>query len=94
MKARLLNYLEKLGAYVAQHWSADLVAYRLQQLFILVAHLLLLKWMFYTLSEAGSLPTMQVFLHFAGMAAYGGFLIRGTAYWAQRRYRQETQQGA
>ena len=66
------------------------IAYRLQQLFILLAHLLLLKWMFYALSESGALPTLQVMLHFTGMAVYGGLLIRGTAYWARRRYIKET----
>ncbi len=90
-KERLLQLLEKLGAYVAQKWTMDVVVYRLQQLFILLAHLILLKWMVYSLSEAGTLPVLEVLLHFTGMALYGGLLIRGTAYWAQHHYRKETQ---
>jgi hypothetical protein len=91
---RLLKYLEKTGAYLARHGTPDILIYRFQQLFILVAHLVLLKWMIYSLSESGTLPILHVLGHFVGMATYGGALIRGTAYWAQRRYRKETQQGA
>jgi hypothetical protein len=60
--------------------------YRLQQLFILLAHLLLLKWMFFTLSESGVLSMEKVLLHFTGMGLYGAALIRGTAFWARRHH--------
>jgi hypothetical protein len=91
VKEQLKTALENLGSFVARHWTADLVIYRLQQLFILLAHLVLLKWMVYALSESGTLATGEVLMHFTGMAVYGGLLIRGTAYWAQRRYLKENQ---
>jgi hypothetical protein len=63
--------------------------YRLQQLIILVLHLVLLKWMYFTLSNAGALSTTNVFYHFIGMSIMGGVLIRGTAYWAKHHYIKE-----
>ncbi|OUR98526.1 hypothetical protein A9Q84_03695 [Halobacteriovorax marinus] len=59
---------------------------RFQQLLILVLHLVLLRWIFYTLGNAGSMLTSEVLLHFAGIGTYGGFLIFGCAKWARRRY--------
>ncbi len=73
-----------------EFFRPEMLSYRLQQLGILVAHLMLLKWMIYALSESGTLSTMHVMLHFTGMALYGALLIRGTAYWARRRYIKET----
>jgi hypothetical protein len=66
--------------------------YRLQQLFILVAHLLLLGWIFQVLNHAGSWTMYQVFVHFTGMAAYGAMLIIGTSFWAKRLYIKEQKQ--
>lgn len=63
--------------------------YRLQQLFIVVAHFILLRWMIYTLQEAGALPFNNVLMHFLGMAVMGAGLIVGTAWWAKRRHQQE-----
>lgn len=63
--------------------------YRFQQLIILVLHLILLKWMYYTLSHAGTLPTQEVLYHFIGMSIMGALLIRGTAYWARHHYIKE-----
>ena len=63
--------------------------YRSQQLIILVLHLILLKWMFYTLSNSGRLPTAVVFYHFIGMSIMGALLIRGSAYWARHHYIKE-----
>jgi hypothetical protein len=63
--------------------------YRMQQLIILVLHLLLLKWMFYTLSHTGKMQTMEVFYHFLGMSLMGAALIRGSAYWANHHYVKE-----
>jgi apolipoprotein N-acyltransferase len=63
--------------------------YRIQQLIILVLHLILLKWMFYTLSNSGSLSTSVVFYHFIGMSIMGALLIRGSAYWARHHYIKE-----
>jgi apolipoprotein N-acyltransferase len=63
--------------------------YRLQQLIIFVLHLILLKWMFYTLSNSGRLSMTAVFYHFIGMSIMGAVLIRGTAYWARHHYVKE-----
>jgi apolipoprotein N-acyltransferase len=66
------------------------LVYRLQQLLILILHLVLLKWMMYALNNSGKYTTTEVMLHFAGMAIYGALLIRGCAWWAKRRYLKET----
>lgn len=63
--------------------------YRFQQLVIVVLHLILLKWMFYALTESGSMQTEQVLLHFLGMAVFGGLLIRGCAAWGKWHFEQE-----
>lgn len=64
--------------------------YRLQQLIILVLHLILLYWMYYTLTHSGIMTTAVVFYHFIGMSIMGAGLIRGTAYWAHHHYLKET----
>jgi apolipoprotein N-acyltransferase len=69
--------------------NRERVFYRLQQLFILIAHLLLLWWMLYTLREGGLLPVELVLAHFVGMSLYGALLIRGTAWWARHHFVQE-----
>ena len=63
--------------------------YRLQQLLILVLHLILLRWMFYTLANSGRFTMTEVFYHFIGMSVMGACLIRGTAYWARHHYVKE-----
>ena len=63
--------------------------YRGQQLIILVLHLVLLKWIFYTLSNAGRLQVVEVLYHFIGMSIMGALLIRGSAYWARHHYIKE-----
>ena len=63
--------------------------YRVQQVVIFILHLVLLKWMFYSLSETGSLPTTTVMMHFFGMSVYGALLIVGCAKWAKWHYEQE-----
>ncbi|MFA6236224.1 MAG: hypothetical protein WC635_02760 [Bacteriovorax sp.] len=63
--------------------------YRLQQLIILALHLILLKWMYYALSNSGRLSTAEVFYHFIGMSIMGALLIRGCAYWAKYHYMKE-----
>lgn len=78
-----------LKDYIAKTWTLKHLFYRAQQLFIILAHLLLLKWMLVTLSEAGHWSMTQVVGHFAGMALYGALLIRGTALWAQYHYSRE-----
>jgi apolipoprotein N-acyltransferase len=63
--------------------------YRLQQLIILILHLLLLWWIMTVLQNSGRYDTQTTMLHFVGMSLYGAFLIRGTAYWAQSHYVRE-----
>lgn len=67
------------------NWNGKRVTYRFEQCLIVLAHLLLLWWILYALNTMGPLPVEQVLLHFLGMAIYGTFLIRGTAYWSQKR---------
>ncbi len=69
--------------------TRDNLFYRFQQLIILLLHLFLLKWMFYTLSEAGTMSLGKVFAHFTGMALFGAFLIRGCAYWGRHHFLKE-----
>lgn len=63
--------------------------YRFQQFIILILHLILLRWMFYTLANSGSLPVKMVMYHFTGMSIMGALLIRGSAYWARHHYIRE-----
>lgn len=63
--------------------------YRTQQLIIFVLHLILLRWMFYVLSNSGRMQTLEVFYHFLGMSVMGALLIRGSAYWARHHYIKE-----
>lgn len=67
------------------------VFYRFQQLVILVLHLILLRWMYYTLTNSGRLSTEHVLYHFLGMSLFGALLIRGCAWWAQKHYLKENQ---
>ncbi len=63
--------------------------YRFQQFVIFILHLILLKWMYYTLTNSGRLSTEHVLYHFIGMSLFGAFLIRGCAWWAQNHYLKE-----
>lgn len=63
--------------------------YRFQQLVILILHLILLKWMYYTLTNSGRLSTEHVLYHFLGMSLFGALLIRGCAWWAKNLYLKE-----
>lgn len=62
---------------------------RMTQLAILVAHLVLLKWILYTLYEGGVLPFKTLMYHFLGISIYGGLLIRTCAYIYKRQYLKE-----
>lgn len=62
---------------------------RLIQLLILIAHLVLLYWILYTLHEGGILPFKTVMFHFLGISIYGGVLIRTCAYIYKRQYLKE-----
>jgi glucan phosphoethanolaminetransferase (alkaline phosphatase superfamily) len=59
---------------------------RIQQLIILILHLILLKWIWHTLNNAGLMNTTEVLIHFSGIAIMGALLIFGCAKWARRRY--------
>jgi apolipoprotein N-acyltransferase len=56
---------------------------------ILVAHLLLLKWILYILSEGGALPVELVIAHFVGLGMAGALLIRFCAWLYKREYLRE-----
>lgn len=70
------------------------IAYRFFQLLILIAHLLLLAWIIYTLYEGGILPFKTLMFHFLGMSIYGGLLIRITAFITKRHYLKEVERYA
>lgn len=65
--------------------------YQIQHLFILLIHLVLLAWIYYTLQNAGEMSTLVAFLHFLGIGSYGGLLIFGTASWAKWHHRKANQ---
>ncbi len=69
--------------------TKKIIWYRFQQLIILVLHLILLMWMYYTLSNSGRLSTTEVCYHFVGMSIMGAMLIRGCAFWARYYYLKE-----
>lgn len=62
------------------------------QFVILIAHLVLLKWILYTLYEGGILPIKTLLLHFVGMSLYGALLIRICAFIYKKEYLKETRQ--
>lgn len=63
--------------------------YRFQQLVILILHLVLLKWMYFVLSNSGAFSMTEVIYHFIGMSIMGAVLIRGCAFWARYHYLKE-----
>lgn len=65
------------------------IGHRLVQLIILVAHLVLLKWILYTLYEGGVLPFSTLLYHFLGISIYGAVLIRTCAFIYKRQYLKE-----
>jgi apolipoprotein N-acyltransferase len=69
--------------------TRDNLGQRLVQLIILVAHIVLLKWILYTLYEGGVLPFKALLYHFLGISIYGALLIRTCAYIYKRQYEKE-----
>lgn len=65
------------------------IGQRSMQLVILIAHLVLLKWILYTLYEGGVLPFKTLMYHFLGISIYGALLIRTCAYIYKRQYLKE-----
>ena len=72
--------------------NRDNVFYRLQQFILFILHLALLKWMYYSLSQTGSMPTDVVLYHFFGMSVYGALLIVGCAKWAKYHHEKELEE--
>jgi type VI protein secretion system component VasK len=63
--------------------------HRIMQFIILMAHLVLLKWIIYTLSEGGVLPFQTLMYHFLGISVSGGVLIRFCAWFYKKQYLKE-----
>ncbi len=61
----------------------------MQQLIIVVLHLILLKWIYFVLTNSGALAISEVFYHFIGISIMGAVLIRGCAYWGRYHYLKE-----
>jgi len=68
------------------------IGQRITQFIILVAHLVLLFWIIFTLYEGGILPFKTLLLHFLGISIYGALLIRICAYLYKRQYLKELEQ--
>lgn len=69
--------------------TRDNIGQRFVQLIILIAHIVLLKWILYTLYEGGVLPFKTLLFHFLGISVYGALLIRTCAYIYKRQYLRE-----
>lgn len=65
------------------------IGQRFVQLVIFIAHIILLKWILYTLYEGGILPFTTLLYHFLGISIYGAVLIRTCAYIYKRQYLKE-----
>jgi len=74
--------------------SKENIGQRALQFVILVAHLVLLWWILYTLQEGGVLPFKTLLLHFLGISVYGGVLIRTCAWIYKRQYLSELAKNA
>ena len=70
-------------------FTKDNVGLRSVQIVIFIAHLVLLKWILYTLYEGGVLPFKTLLFHFLGISVYGALLIRTCAYIYKRQYEKE-----
>ena len=77
-RARLKNFITK-----------ENLGMRTTQVVIFIAHIVLLKWILYTLHEGGVLPFRTLLFHFLGISAYGAILIRTCAYIYKRQYLKE-----
>jgi apolipoprotein N-acyltransferase len=69
--------------------NKDNYGHRITQFIILIAHIVLLKWILYTLYEGGILPFQTLLYHFLGISIYGALLIRGCAYIYKQQYLKE-----
>lgn len=69
--------------------NKDNYGQRMTQIAIFLAHIILLKWILYTLYEGGVLPFSTLLFHFLGISVYGAVLIRTCAYIYKRQYLKE-----
>jgi apolipoprotein N-acyltransferase len=74
--------------------TKDNVGQRSVQIVIFIAHLVLLKWILYTLYEGGVLPFKTLLFHFLGISVYGALLIRTCAFIYKRQYEKELEKDA
>lgn len=74
--------------------NKDNIGERSVQILIFIAHLVLLKWILYTLYEGGVLPFKTLLFHFLGISVYGALLIRTCAYIYKRQYEKELEKDA
>ncbi len=74
---------------IKQFINRENLGHRLVQLFILIAHIALLKWILYTLYEGGILPFKTLMFHFLGISTAGGLLIFTCAQIYKRQYLKE-----
>ena len=65
------------------------IGQRTTQVMIFIAHIILLKWILYTLYEGGVLPFKTLLYHFLGISIYGAVLIRSCAFIYKRQYLKE-----
>ena len=70
------------------------IGQRFIQFMILIAHIVLLKWILYTLYEGGVLPFSTLLYHFLGISIFGALLIRTCAYIYKREYLKELEKSA
>ena len=68
--------------------------YRIEQVLILLAHLVMLWWIMHLLEVGGDMTTEEILPHFIGIGIYGAALIRGCAYLAKQRFIKEQQEQA
>lgn len=73
-----------------KNWiTKENMGHRFVQILIFVAHIVLLKWILYTLHEGGILPFKTLLYHFLGISVYGAVLIRTCAWIYKRQYLKE-----
>ena len=72
---------------VLKRWFLkESLTFRSWQVLILIAHLVLLRWILFTLSEGGVMDFYAIMAHFTGISLFGALLIRFSAYIYRREY--------
>ncbi len=79
---------------IKKFFTKENIGQRLTQFLILMAHIVLLKWILYTLYEGGVLPFKDLLFHFLGISLFGALLIRTCAYIYKRQYLKELEKSA